>query len=87
MAKFALRVTARAQRGLDRLPASAAAAVAEFMVGALVDNPHRVGKPLHRELAELHSARRGPYRLVYRIDDEHLSVTVMRIEHRADVYR
>ena len=31
--------------------------------------PHRVGKPQVRELAGLHSARRGPYRLLYRIDD------------------
>jgi mRNA-degrading endonuclease RelE of RelBE toxin-antitoxin system len=35
----------------------------------------------------LHSARRGDYRVIYRIDDELRTVTVMAIEHRSDVYR
>ena len=36
-----------------------AMAVGEFISGPLLDNPHRVGKPLTRELAAYHSARRG----------------------------
>ncbi|MBI2702472.1 MAG: type II toxin-antitoxin system RelE/ParE family toxin [Mycobacterium sp.] len=46
-----------------------------------------VGKPLGRELAGYHSARRGPYRLLYRIDDEAQAISVHRVGHRADVYR
>jgi mRNA-degrading endonuclease RelE of RelBE toxin-antitoxin system len=57
------------------------------MVGALIDVPRRVGHPLQRELAGLWAARRGPYRVVYEIDDEAVAVTVLRIDHRADVYR
>ena len=45
------------------LPAAVAAAVTEFLTGALLDKPHRVGKPLARELAKYHSARRGAYRV------------------------
>jgi mRNA-degrading endonuclease RelE of RelBE toxin-antitoxin system len=33
------------------------------------------------------SARRGAYRVIYRIDDEARAVHVVRIEHRANVYR
>jgi mRNA interferase RelE/StbE len=61
--------------------------VTEFLTGALLDNPHRVGKPLARELAGYHSARRGAYRVVYRIDERARTVHVVRIDHRADVYR
>ncbi|MCU4186627.1 type II toxin-antitoxin system RelE/ParE family toxin [Acidiferrimicrobium sp. IK] len=82
-----LVVTATAERSLARLPDSPAAAIVEFMVGALVDNPRRVGHPLQRELAGLWAARRGPYRVVYEIDDDGGTVTVLRIDHRADVYR
>ena len=69
------------------LPVAAAAAVTEFLTGPLLDNPQRVGKPLARELAEYHSARRGAYRVVYRIDEAARTVHVVRIDHRADVYR
>ncbi|MGO9081181.1 MAG: type II toxin-antitoxin system RelE family toxin, partial [Streptosporangiaceae bacterium] len=32
-------------------------------------------------------ARRGSYRVIYEIDDETPRVVVLRIDHRADVYR
>ncbi|MEV7968756.1 type II toxin-antitoxin system RelE/ParE family toxin [Sphaerisporangium sp. NPDC088356] len=60
--------------------------MAEFLTGPLLDNPQRVGKPLTRELSDYHSARRGAYRTVYRIDDATRVVHVVRIDHRADVY-
>jgi mRNA interferase RelE/StbE len=51
-----------------------------------VSNPRRVGKMLRRELAGIWSARRGTYRVLYRIDDDPKEVVVLRIEHRRDVY-
>ena len=84
---YELRVTGPAQRQLGRLPEGTAAAIVEFMLGALVDNPHRVGGRLQRELAGLHSARRGAYRVIYEIDDEQHAVIVLRIDHRSRVYR
>lgn len=87
MAGYELRVAASADRMLARLPESAAAAVVEFMTGPLLDNPQRVGKRLTLELADHFSARRGAYRVVYLIDDSTRVVRVVRIDHRADVYR
>lgn len=82
-----LRVAASAGRALARLPEGVAAAIVEFMVGPLAEEPERVGKPLQRELAGYLSARRGAYRVAYRLlRDEHV-VRVVRIEHRSDVYR
>ena len=84
---YRLVVTATAERSLARLPESVAAAIVEFMIGALVEAPRRVGHPLQRELAGLWAARRGPYRVIYEIDDDEIAVNVLRIDHRADVYR
>ena len=59
----------------------------EFCYGSLAANPHRVGQPLKLGLEGLHSARRGDYRVIYRIDDENQRIDLVAIEHRADVYR
>ena len=44
------------------------------------------GKPLSRELAGYQFARRGAYRVVYRIDDAARVVHVVRIDHRSSAY-
>jgi len=82
-----LAVAVSAERSLRRLPAKVAPAIVEFMIGPLLENPERVGHLLHRELSGLRSARRGGYRIVYEIDIERRIVQVVRIDHRADVYR
>ena len=89
MARFELRVSPAATRALGRIPEFAAAAIVEFMTSALVENPHRVGKPLGLELLGSHSARRGAYRIIYWIGEQDGVdiVIVDRIDHRADVYR
>lgn len=69
------------------LPEAVAAAVIEFLTGALVENPRRVGKPLRGDLAGIHSARRGTYRVLNRINEEGREVIVVRIDHRSDAYR
>jgi mRNA-degrading endonuclease RelE of RelBE toxin-antitoxin system len=85
---YRLRVTASAGRAIqDKLPESIAAAVIEFITGTLLENPHRAGHALHHELNGVYSARRGAFRILYEVDDEIRLVTVLRVEHRADVYR
>lgn len=87
MTQRSLQVAASAERTLARRPESVAAAIVEFLVGPLLESPERVGRPLQRELAGYHSARRGAYRIVYRILPDDDVVRVVRIEHRSDVYR
>lgn len=69
------------------LPEAVAVAVIEFLTGALLENPRRVGKPLRGDLAGIHSARRGTYRVLYRINDQLGEVLVIRVDHRSDAYR
>jgi mRNA interferase RelE/StbE len=84
---YAIRLTRSAQRDLNRLPEAVAAAAVEFIFGALAENPYTVGKPLLGQLEGLHSARRGQYRIVYEIEHAAVTVTIIRVAHRTDVYR
>ena len=71
----------------EQLPESVAAAVIELITGPMLDNPRRVGVALRGDLEGLWSARRGTYRVLYRIDDARREVVVLRVAHRRDVYR
>ena len=84
---FDVEWAATALRVLDRLPEKVATAAVEFIYSRLAVDPHRVGRPLRFELEGLFSARRGDYRIIYRIDDRRRIVLIVAIAHRADVYR
>lgn len=86
--RYSLQVSGPAARQLaDRLPEKVATAAYEFITGALLEAPRRVGKPLREPLVPYWCARRGTYRIIYLIDDERESVVVTSIRHRADAYR
>ena len=85
---YELVVTRPAARAIaEDLPEAVAAAVIDFITGPLLLEPKRIGRELRNELAGIHSARRGTYRILYRINDNERTVTVIRIDHRRDVYR
>jgi mRNA-degrading endonuclease RelE of RelBE toxin-antitoxin system len=86
--RYEVVVTGPAARAIaEQLPEAIAVAVIDFVTGPMLDNPHRVGVPLRNELEGVWSARRGPYRVLYRIDEEAREVVVLRVGHRRDVYR
>jgi mRNA interferase RelE/StbE len=80
-----LVISATAERHLQRLPERIAAAVVEFITGPLIEEPERYGKSLAPPFEGLLSARRGNYRIVYRIEEK--TVSVLRVAHRSHVYR
>ena len=85
---YRLRTTPTVRRALtETLPESVAAAAYEFMIGPLLDQPYRVGKRLLPPLDDRFSARRGTYRIIYRIDDHAHVVTVVDVGHRRDICR
>lgn len=86
--RYELIIAPSARRQLaEHLPESVAFAAYEFITGPLLDNPHRVGKQLRPPLHDRYSARRGTYRVIYRIDDERYRVSVVGVFRRADAYR
>jgi mRNA interferase RelE/StbE len=85
--RYEVRFQPAARRAISqRLPEAVAAAVLEFCDAALSVNPQRVGKPLFGPLAGCHGARRGTYRIVYRIEESSRTVHVLDIDHRPEIY-
>lgn len=86
MATWQVIVDGPARRDLESLPPKYSFAVLSLL-GLLAENPHRVGKPLRFDLQGKWSARRGPYRVIYEIDELKREVIVRKVGHRADIYR
>jgi mRNA-degrading endonuclease RelE of RelBE toxin-antitoxin system len=85
---YELVVAAAAARALaEELPEAVAHAVIDLITGPLLEDPHRIGRALRRELEGVFAARRGTYRVLYRINEAEREVIVIRIDHRRDVYR
>jgi len=85
---YELVIAPTARRQLtEQLPEPVAFAAYEFIIGPLLENPQRVGKRLRPPLDDRHSARRGTYRVIYRIDDTRRLVTVVGVVPRPDAYR
>ena len=85
---YTVQATPIVRRALtEKLPEAVAVACWEFMNGPLLENPQRVGKRLLPPLEDRHSARRGTYRVIYRIDEKNEIVTVVDVDRRRDVYR
>lgn len=86
--RYRLRVARPAARALaEVLPEKVATAAYEFITGPLLDDPHRVGKPLDPPMAPAWTARRGSYRILYLLDETPEIVEVTAARHRSDAYR
>jgi mRNA-degrading endonuclease RelE of RelBE toxin-antitoxin system len=85
---YEVMMSGRARRNLQEdLPLEVAVAAMETIHRAIAPNPHRVGKPLDEPFDGYYSARRGTYRIIYRIDASKHSVEIHSIRHRRDAYR
>jgi mRNA-degrading endonuclease RelE of RelBE toxin-antitoxin system len=69
------------------LPHKVAAAIVEFSTVTLPQDPHRLSKPLRYELSRWRVARRGDYRVIFRLLDDDRILFVGRVEHRAHIYK
>jgi mRNA interferase RelE/StbE len=86
--RYGVRFTKSAKKALaDELPEKIAVAIFEFIMGPLAADPRRLGKQLNEPLFPLYSARRGEYRVIYRIVDDELIIEVVSLVHRRDAYR
>lgn len=85
---YELVVAGPAARAIaEQLPEAVAAAVIDLITGPLIENPHRIGRQLRNELQGVWSARRGTFRILYRIDEAAREVIVLRVDHRSSAYR
>jgi len=84
---YTIVLTASVQKSINKLPPKVTDAVLEFIYSELSENPHRVGKSLHGKWKGYHSARRSSYRIIYQIFDATVTVEIVKVAYRADVYR
>ncbi len=82
---YEVAFTPAARRAIEALPMPVAIAALALITGDLAANPSRVGKALQAPLEGRHSARRGDYRILYRIGDR--VITILDVKHRRDAYR
>lgn len=85
---YTVMFSRQARRNLhEDLPLEVAIAATETIRHAIAVNPHRVGKPLDEPFDGFHPARRGTYRIIYRISEAKRVVEVHSIRHRRDAFR
>jgi mRNA interferase RelE/StbE len=85
---YTVLLSGQARRNLgENLPLDVAVAAMETVQHAIAVNPSRVGKPLDEPFDGYYSARRGTYRIIYRIDEAKRIVEIHSIRHRRDAYR
>ncbi len=86
---YTVRFAPAAKRKIsgDTWPFAVLDAAIAFIKRGLSDKPKVVGKPLRGALAGTYAARRGTYRILYKIDDVRELLTIVDIDHRRNVYR
>jgi len=82
---YAVLMSRQARRNVqENLPPDVALAAMETITGSIARSPRRVGKPLEEPFDGFYSARRGTYRIIYRIDEDKHTVEVHSVRHRRD---
>ena len=77
---------AKELKKLGRSEAARIIATLETRIATL-DEPRQLGSALTGDLVGLWRWRIGDYRVVARIEDERVTILVVRVAHRKEVYR
>ena len=84
-----IEITRTAERQITKLDRTAQRSIQRFLRDRLTpaDDPRQWGKPLQGEKRGLWRYRVGDYRLICDIQDKKITVLVLEVGHRKDVYR
>jgi mRNA interferase RelE/StbE len=84
-----IEIARTAEKQILKLARPAQKAIQRFLRERLstVDNPRQCGRALQGEKRGLWRYRVGDYRLICDIQDEKITVLVLEVAHRKDVYR
>jgi mRNA interferase RelE/StbE len=78
------------ERDLDRLDKKVARRIIKFLYERVtrIDDPRSIGQALQgSKFGEFWKYRVGDWRIICKIEDERVTVLVLRIRHRSKVYR
>jgi mRNA interferase RelE/StbE len=87
--KWLIQVTRTATKQITKLDRKAQQSILDFLRERLTpaDNPRQWGRALQGEKRGLWRYRVGDYRLICDIQDEKITILVLELGHRKDVYR
>jgi len=83
---YTIYLTKPAAKDLAALPKKILQTI-DSTIQSLADNPHPHGSIKLRGAEDLYRIRKGDFRIIYKIEDEALIVTIVRVGNRKDVYR
>jgi mRNA interferase RelE/StbE len=86
---WTIELTRTAERQIKKLDHPTQKSIVRFLRERLksTENPRQWGKPLHGDKRGLWRYRVGDFRLICDIQDDRITVLVLEVEHRKDVYR
>jgi mRNA interferase RelE/StbE len=84
-----IEIKRNAEKQIKKLPRAAQESIVSFLRDRLAasENPRQWGRPLQVEKRGLWRYRVGDYRLICDIQDAIITVLVLEVGHRKDVYR
>ncbi|MGO8796615.1 MAG: type II toxin-antitoxin system RelE family toxin [Candidatus Sulfotelmatobacter sp.] len=84
-----IEITRTATRQIKKLDPAAQSAILHFLHQRVeaADDPRQWGKALHGEKRGLWRYRVGDYRIICDILDQRITVLVLELGHRKDIYR
>lgn len=85
MGRYEVSFRTSVRKDLRRIPSADVARIME-RIGALADDPRPPGAE-KLSTRERYRIRQGDYRIVYEVEDRVVTVWVVKVGHRRDVYR
>jgi mRNA interferase RelE/StbE len=85
MAKYNIQIKKSATKEIEKLPRQMRVRIIDRIATLAIDP--RPADALKLTNSEKYRIRLGAYRILYTIEDDVLTVTVVKIGHRKDVYR
>ena len=82
-----IEVTREAEKELARIDRQEAKRIIAYLRKRVALSPRQCGKALQGDLSGLWHYRIGDYRVLCNIKDAEVSVLVIRVAHRKEVYR
>ena len=83
---YTVYLTKAAAKDLAAVPKKSLQPI-DSTIRSLADNPRPHGSIKLQGSDDLYRIRKGNFRIIYKIEDEALIVTVVRVGNRQDVYR
>jgi mRNA interferase RelE/StbE len=89
MTKYQVQYDRHSEKQIDKLDPQTRRVILSWVGRRLVNctNPRQYGKALNGKLKGLWRYRVGVYRLVARISDQTITILILNVGHRREVYR